>query len=103
MVGYPADVSASHVANIYNISLQGHKAQQFTSNLARQYELILVMEKKHIEDVSRIAPEARGKTMLLGQWLNKSIPDPYRKSDEVFNLVFKLIDEACQSWAKKLN
>ena len=103
MVGYPADDSASHVPNIYNISLQGHKAQQFTSNLARQYELILVMEKKHIEDVSRIAPEARGKTMLLGQWLNKSIPDPYRKSDEVFNLVFKLIDEACQSWAKKLN
>ncbi|KAB7888755.1 protein tyrosine phosphatase, partial [Klebsiella pneumoniae] len=35
--------------------------------------------------------------------LNKSIPDPYRKSDEVFNLVFKLIDEASQSWAKKLN
>lgn len=73
MVGYPADDSASHVANIYNISLQGHKAQQFTSNLARQYELILVMEKKHIEDVSRIAPEARGKTMLLGQWLKKKV------------------------------
>lgn len=25
MVGYPADDSASHVANIYNISLQGIK------------------------------------------------------------------------------
>ena len=103
MVGYPADDAASNVANIHNVSLQGHKAQQFTSNLASHYDLILVMEKKHIEDVSRIAPEARGKTMLLGQWINKSIPDPYRKSDEVFYLVFKLIDEACQSWAKKLN
>ncbi|HBS3979132.1 TPA: protein tyrosine phosphatase, partial [Klebsiella pneumoniae] len=50
-----------------------------------------------------IAPEARGKTMLLGHWIGmKEIPDPYRKSDEAFESVYQLIEESCQCWADKL-
>ncbi|WP_077902290.1 hypothetical protein [Escherichia coli] len=53
---------------------------KFTSALARQYDLLLVMEYSHLEQISRIAPEARG--MLFGHWLDsKEIPDPYRMSD----------------------
>ena len=41
--------------------------------------------------------------MLLGHWLNsKEIPDPYRKSDEAFDSVYQLIDQASRSWAAKL-
>lgn len=48
-------------------------------------------------------PEVRGKTMLLGHWLQgKEIPDPYRKSDEAFESVYRLIDQSCQHWAEKL-
>jgi protein-tyrosine phosphatase len=61
------------------------------------------METEHLEQVSRIAPEVRGKTMLLGHWLQgKEIPDPYRKSDEAFESVYRLIDQSCQHWAEKL-
>lgn len=56
------------------MSLEGHKGRQFTSSLSRQYDLILVMEKEHIEQIDRIAPEARGKTMLLGNGLGKRNP-----------------------------
>ena len=77
---------------------------QFTSSLSRQYELILVMEKVHIEQIGKIAPEARGKTMLFGQWLNqREIPDPYRKSDEAFNLIYELIEQAGLRWVEKLS
>ena len=42
--------------------------------------LSLVMERAHITQISSIAPEVRGKTMLLNHWVNqKDIPDPYRK------------------------
>ncbi|STT65537.1 Protein tyrosine phosphatase [Klebsiella pneumoniae] len=42
--------------------------------------------------------------MLFGHWLEgKEIPDPYRKSDEVFDSVYKLIDIASQRWAAKLS
>ncbi|HHT1050708.1 TPA: protein tyrosine phosphatase [Raoultella planticola] len=104
LVDNPADPSASKVAEKYGLSLDNHKGMQFKSSLAKNYDLILVMEQEHLEQVSAIAPEARGKTMLLGHWIDKrEIPDPYRKSDEAFDSVYKLIDQACQSWVEKLN
>ncbi|MBS0857083.1 MULTISPECIES: protein tyrosine phosphatase [unclassified Tatumella] len=103
LVDHEADSSAIAVAGQHQLSLQGHKARQFTGRLGRQYDLILVMEKHHIEQVTRIAPEARGKTLLIGHWLeNKQIPDPYRQSMEAFEFVYQLLDQACQRWAGKL-
>ncbi|HBY1050974.1 TPA: protein tyrosine phosphatase, partial [Klebsiella pneumoniae] len=53
--------------------------------------------------ISNIAPEARGKTMLFGHWLEqRDIPDPYRKSEEAFASVFKLIEQSALLWAEKL-
>lgn len=104
LVGHAADDSAKRVAKNYGLSLDGHKARQFTSSLGRHYDLILVMEKKHLEEIGRIAPEVRGKVMLFGHWLGQiGIPDPYRKSDEAFISVYELIEQAGQRWAKKLD
>ena len=92
LVGHAADDSAI-----------GHTGRQFTAELGRAFDLILVMERCHLEQVSRLAPEVRGKTMLFGHWLEqRDIPDPYRKSDEAFASVYKLIESAGLQWAKKL-
>ncbi|WP_417880481.1 low molecular weight phosphotyrosine protein phosphatase [Vibrio sp.] len=103
LIGKPAERNASQLANQYGLSLDGHQAQQLTRQLCKEYDLILVMEKGHIEAVCQIAPEVRGKTLLFGQWIGqKEIPDPYQKSPEVFKHVFDLIEASSQSWAKKL-
>ncbi|MDM7044336.1 protein tyrosine phosphatase [Klebsiella pneumoniae] len=103
LVGRCADNSAINIANKHGISLEGHKGRQFTSSIGRQYDLILVMEKYHLEEIGRIAPEVRGKTMLFGHWLaQREIPDPYRKSDEAFASVYQLIEQAARLWAEKL-
>ncbi|MGF1737296.1 protein tyrosine phosphatase [Photobacterium satsumensis] len=103
LVGKPADKTAVEVALEHGVNLEGHVAQQLTSDLCREYELILVMEKGHIEAVTNIAPEARGKTMLFGQWIGqKDIPDPYRQSREAFDFAYELINESATAWAKKL-
>ncbi|CAD5368223.1 TPA: protein tyrosine phosphatase [Klebsiella quasipneumoniae subsp. quasipneumoniae] len=104
LVDHEADYSAIKVAAEHGISLADHKGRQYTSSLGRQYDLILVMEKYHLEKIGQISPEARGKTMLFGHWLNqRDIPDPYRKSDEAFKSVFQLIEEAGQLWVRKLD
>ncbi|WP_304466147.1 protein tyrosine phosphatase [Erwinia sp. JUb26] len=104
LVEHPADDSAIAVSQKHNLSLDGHSGQKFTAKLAMKYDLILVMDKGHIEKISQIYPQARGKTMLLGYWLNEmEIPDPYRKSLEAFEYVYQLIDQACDSWVEKLN
>lgn len=103
LVDHAADESAAKIAEFHGVSLEGHKGKQFTASLARQYDLILVMEKYHLDHIGRIAPEARGKTMLFGQWLSqRDIPDPYRKSDEAFASVYQLIEQASLHWVKKL-
>lgn len=103
LVDHEADISAAKVSAQHGLTLEGHRGRQFTATLGRQYDLILVMEKIHIEQIGRIAPECRSKTMLFGQWLNhKEIPDPYRKSEEAFSLVYQLIEQAGLRWVEKL-
>ncbi|MCL2896196.1 arsenate reductase/protein-tyrosine-phosphatase family protein [Brenneria tiliae] len=104
LVGKPADATATEVASQHGISLAGHSAQQLTSALCRQYDLILVMEKGHIDGVCRIAPEVRGKTMLFGHWLNQQeIADPYRKSREAFEFVYSQLEQSAQKWVQALS
>ena len=104
LIDHSADADAKYVAQKHGLSLENHLGKQFTASLGRQYDLILVMEKNHIEQIGRIAPEVRGKTMLFGHWLsNRDIPDPYRKSSEAFESVYQLIDQACQRWVEKLS
>lgn len=103
LVGHMADGAAIEVSERYQLSLGEHRAQQFTGSLGRKYDLILVMERHHIEQITKISPEARGKTMLIGHWLDGAeIPDPYRKSMESFEYVYQLLDQACNSWVSKL-
>ncbi|RSD32964.1 low molecular weight protein-tyrosine-phosphatase [Vibrio pectenicida] len=103
LVGKPADDKAILVAEENGIDLSSHRSQQLSSAVCAEFDLILVMEKVHIELMTSIAPEVRGKTMLFGQWIGKKdVPDPYRKSKEVFDYTYQLIEQAAQAWAKKL-
>ncbi len=104
LVGHAADESAFRVAEKNGLSLDGHVGQQFTAELARKYDLILVMEKYHLDKICHISPELRGKTMLYGHWIDRrEIPDPYKKSDEAFDSVYELIKRAGQCWIDKLS
>lgn len=102
LIGKPADETAILIAAENGVDVEGHQSQQVTPKLCAQYDLILVMEKGHMEALTQISPEARGKTMLFGQWIGQQdIPDPYRQSREAFEHAYQLIDEAAQTWAKK--
>lgn len=103
LVGHSADDKAIKIAEFKNLMLDGHEGRQLTSTLGREYDLILVMERKHIEQVDRILPGSRGKTMMFSHWTGqRDIPDPYRKSDEAFCSVYELIEKAAELWAEKL-
>ncbi|HCE8951677.1 TPA: protein tyrosine phosphatase [Raoultella ornithinolytica] len=103
MISCPADEMAKEVAAQHNLSLDSHIAKQLTIELCKEHDLILVMEKKHIDLVCKLAPELRGKTMLFGHWLDqKEIADPYKKSREAFESVYQILDKSAQHWARVL-
>ena len=80
-----------------------HKAVQLTAQSIIESDLILVMERCHINVVLEIAPEARGKIFLLGKWQdNREISDPYRQGKPAFVHAYTLIVEAVHAWALRL-
>lgn len=101
--GKPADPLAKQIALANGINMDAHQGRQLTSALVAQNSVILVMEERHLSDLHARYPEARGKTFLLGKWINNTeIPDPYRQSNEAFEHVYALIESACSAWQKYL-
>ena len=101
--GKPADAVAQQIATVNGIDMSEHQGRQISTSLVAQNSVILVMEERHLNDVHARPPEARGKTFLLGKWIdNAEIPDPYRQSTEAFEHVYTLIDSACSAWQKYL-
>ncbi|MGQ4882392.1 arsenate reductase/protein-tyrosine-phosphatase family protein [Enterobacter hormaechei] len=99
--GECADPVILQTARNYGFSLEGHIARQLTPAMCREYDLILTMEKNHIEAVTRMAMEARGKTFLFGYWLQQlEIADPYRRGREISDLIFKQLLSSVEEWVK---
>lgn len=103
LVGKGAEATATSIALTNNIDMSAHKGRQLSSALIAENDLILVMEERHLSDLLGQYPQARGKTFLLGKWIDDTeIPDPYRQSHEAFEHVYNLIDKACSAWTKYL-
>ena len=103
LVGHGADADVCEIASAEGFDMQGHSARQFTHDLAKDYDLILAMEKGHLRVIADLAPALSGKSMLFGQWMTaQNIPDPYRRSREFHLATFNKIREATDGWANKL-
>ena len=104
--GWDMDDTARKIAQANGLDCPRHEAQKLNQALVSEYDLILVMEAKHRNQIAERYPEALAKTMLLGQWIentnNKDIPDPYKKSEDVFQHVYQLIEAATAAWCAKL-
>lgn len=99
---YPADEPARALMQARGIDLSPHRASQVTPELARWADLILVMESHQRDAMIDIDSTARGKTYLLGHWIKREVPDPYKQPDEIYTLALSLIDESLESWISKL-
>ncbi|MDF7670336.1 hypothetical protein PT276_03800 [Orbaceae bacterium ESL0721] len=104
-VGRPAYHKSVKVAKTYGLSLDGHVARQLDKSICQEHDLILVMERKHIDAVCQFAPEVRGKVMLYGHWLNSGteIADPYGRSAKIFEQTYQLLEESTKLWTGKFS
>jgi len=104
VVGSDIDQTARAVAEANGVSLDQHRARQFTNEIGGTSDLILVLEAGHRREIARLAPQLSGRTFLLSHWNGgQDIPDPYRRSRDFHERVFAQIDDAVASWAKRLS
>lgn len=103
LVDKPADNTAVELLKERGIDATAHRARQVTQEMLASADLILAMEEGHLKRLHEIAPQIRGRAFLLGKWQNnRPVPDPYRQQRPAFEHVFKLIDQATESWLKYL-
>lgn len=99
LVDKPIESNALAALERHGETPHDHRARQLTSSLLRDSDLVLVMEKRHLQGVTQIAPEARGKTFLLGKWQDdREVPDPYQQNTAAFVHACALIEGASPPW-----
>jgi protein-tyrosine phosphatase len=99
MVGCPVDSLAADVAKEHGLETSKHFAKQLTPEMCHQADLILAMSEKIRQEIYSQVPEARGKVMLFGKWLDElDIPDPFKQKRTVHEKTYELLDKAAQTW-----
>ncbi len=108
-VGEHPDRRSAFNAQQHGIDISGHKGRQFAQDDFKMHDVIYVMDSSNYADVLLKAKNQREKDkvkMILNEiepGKNASVPDPYFGGEEGFELVFKLLDKACDVIVEKLN
>ncbi|QNK01055.1 low molecular weight phosphotyrosine protein phosphatase [Dyella telluris] len=80
-----------------------HRAIQLVPSMLLGADLVIGMEREHIDEMMEVAPEARGKIYLLDKWLDgRDVPDPFRKKRPVFEHAHEMIERGVDSWMRYL-
>lgn len=101
-VGESADYRMTATARRHGIDLTGHRGAQFSVRDFDRYDKIFVMDESNYGNVIRLArnEQDRNKVRLIMDVLypdeGYDVPDPYYSGDDGFELVFKMLDEACE-------
>ena len=102
-IGDLPDKRSIAVAKKYGIDLTDQRARQFQSSDLDTFDLVLAMDKSNYRDLQRFAKtdEQRAKIHLIMNFSRPDtdfeVPDPYY--DNRFQLVYDLLDEACEQVA----
>lgn len=103
MVGHGADPIAVQIMAGAGVDIAAHRARMLTDAIARDADLILVMDDLQKQQITMQYPYVRGKVFRLGEAARQDIPDPYRQDPEVFHTVFTLIKNGVNEWVTRIN
>ncbi|MDQ6961724.1 MAG: low molecular weight protein-tyrosine-phosphatase [Mariprofundaceae bacterium] len=104
LVDHPADLYAIEVVDaMYGLDLSQHQGQQLTRQVVSGYDLILTMEKGHVEDIHRLFPQFLGRVHLVGKWNgDEEVFDPYKKPKYCFEDSLEKIRRGINAWLRYL-
>ena len=103
LVGQGADPLAVSLMAGAGIDISAHRARMPSDAIARDADLILVMDTQQKEEVARQYPYTRGKVFRLAESARQDIPDPYRQAPEVFHTAFALAQGGVNAWVERIN
>ena len=97
------------VAQKHGIDLNTQRARQFRSIDIDEFDLIFAMDKSNYEDIldycNREKERAKVKLIMdeVNEGQNVEVPDPYYGGPDGFQLVYNMLDEACEAIVARYN
>jgi len=98
----PTEVAAQAAG----ISLHAHRAAPLSA-LRREADLVLIMEERQRQEVSRLSGQAPGRVLMLGEFARENgssaIADPFGGTPDVFRRCVRRIDRSVTALAAWLS
>ena len=107
-VGELPDERSIEVAKKYGIDITNQRSRKFVKSDFKEFDLIYAMDESNYHNILSIIDDnedARKVKMILNEQYpteNKNVPDPYYGGNQGFENVYKMLDEACEIIASKL-
>ncbi|UTD13956.1 low molecular weight phosphotyrosine protein phosphatase [Tenacibaculum mesophilum] len=107
-VGELPDGRSIEVARKYGIDITNQHSRKFTKADFDKFDMIFAMDQNNYADIVALSEneEQHEKVKMILNELypdeNRSVPDPYYGGDQGFENVYKMLDEACEIIASKL-
>ncbi len=107
-VGELPDKRSIQVAEEHSLNIANQRARQFQLSDFEDFDIIYAMDQQNRDRLLEMAPteEAKRKVKMIldevfpGESLE--VPDPYYDAMFAFRNVYKMLDEACNSIAQKI-
>ncbi len=106
--GESPDKRSIEVAKKNGLDISNQRARKFTKKDFSEFDLIYVMDNSNLKDMLKLAPNKTAKQkvhLILNEIYpneNRDVPDPYYGLNDGFEKVYKMLDKACNSVAKKI-
>ncbi|MEE3999418.1 low molecular weight protein-tyrosine-phosphatase [Tenacibaculum sp. FZY0031] len=107
-VGELPDRRSIEVARKYGIDLSSQRSRKFTRADFDKFDTIFAMDQSNYADIVALSKNKKQHEkvkMILNELYpneNRNVPDPYYGGDQGFENVYKMLDEACEMIASKL-
>lgn len=107
-IGKQPDQRSILTAQKHGVDISYQKARQFTPRDFEDFDYIYVMDNTNYDDVIELAKNEQQKSkvqLILNELFpgdNVDVPDPYYGLQNGFDLVYEMLDEACDILSNKL-
>ncbi|MBA6156584.1 low molecular weight phosphotyrosine protein phosphatase [Tenacibaculum sp. S7007] len=107
-VGEFPDKRSIEVGLKYGIDITNQRSRKFNKSDFKEFDLIFAMDESNYHNIitmSNDETDIQKVKMILNEIYpneNRNVPDPYYGGDQGFENVYKMLDEACNVVASKL-
>ncbi|RWN43841.1 MAG: low molecular weight phosphotyrosine protein phosphatase [Mesorhizobium sp.] len=105
--GSAPDRRAIAIAVRHGVDISGQRARKVTPQDLHRFDLILGMDRSNVADLKALAPAAVQDRIHLflefAQGKSRDVPDPYHDEAEAFASAYRMIREASEALATRLD